>query len=423
MGRKKDYFYWGLTAFLTVCALMVFYDTVFKNGVLLSLLRTLTKAVAPVLYGAVMAYLLAPSVNFFDRCIMRCVSRRNGAQETQTTQVNMLVRAGSILLAWACFFFLLYLLFSILIPQLYQSVMTLVGNLQTYYNTVYKWVTQLLERNPRLASAASAAIDEYWGEMKAWFTGTFLPQAQQTITLLTTGVVNVMMFFKNFFIGVIVSVYMLALKEHFALGARKLLYSYLSEKNYRHTLRAVSKANAIFSGFVRGKLLDSFIIGVLCFIGSSILKFPYTPLISVVVGVTNVIPFFGPILGAIPCAFLILLVSPIKCLYFVIFILVLQQLDGNVIGPKILGGSTELPSFWVIVAILIGGGFFSVAGMFLGVPVFACLYAAAGYYSGKRLKKKGVTSDEMFRTNELPEKTKPQDTGEPITANQQGETK
>lgn len=399
---------------------MVFYDTVFKNGVLLSLLHTLTKALAPVLYGAVMAYLLAPGVNFFDRCIERCLKR---AHAEPRAQVNLFVRAGSIFLAWACFFFLLYLLFSILIPQLYQSIMTLVGNLQTYYNTVYKWVTQLLERNPNLASTVSAAIDKYWGEVTKWFTGTFLPQAQQTITMLTTGVVNVVLFFKNFFIGVIVSVYLLALKERFAIGARKLLYGYLDEPKYRHTMRAVSKANTIFSGFVRGKLLDSFIIGVLCFIGSTILKLPYAPLVSVIVGVTNIIPFFGPFLGAIPSAFLILLVSPIKCLYFVIFILVLQQLDGNVIGPKILGGSTELPSFWVIVAILIGGGFFGVAGMFLGVPVFACLYAAIGYYSGKRLRKKGVMSDEMFYTNQLPEKTETRHPEEPITANQQGETK
>ncbi len=406
---------------------MVFYDTVFKNGVLFSLLRTLTKAIAPVLYGAVMAYLLAPVVNFFDRCIKqglekaRGTQKASGAVEEEKKGANTLVRAVSILLTWALLFFLLYLLFSILIPELYQSVVTLVGNMQTYYNTVYDWVVQQLERNPQLAQSVSVAIDKYWGEVTKWFTGTFLPQAQQTITMLTTGVVSVVMFFKNFFIGVVVSVYLLALKERFAVGARKLLYSYTSEKAYCNTLRAASKANTIFSGFVRGKLLDSFIIGVLCFIGASILKLPYTPLVSVVVGITNIIPFFGPFLGAIPSAFLILLVSPIKCLYFVIFIIVLQQLDGNVIGPKILSGSTELPSFWVIVAILIGGGFFGLAGMFLGVPIFACLYAAVGYYSGRRLRKKGVTSDEVFLSNSALEEQK-KDVAV-STANQQGETK
>ena len=388
---KKRYFYWGLTAVVSVCAIMVFYDTVFHNGVLLTLWRTLVKALRPVVYGAVMAYLLAPTVNFFDRGIVKLTGEKSH---------RGLVRAGSILLTWAVVFLLFYILFSILLPQLYQSIVTLIGNMQGYYNTVYAWVTQLLENNPDIGTLVTNAFKEYYDELRKWFTGTFLPQAQQTITMLTSGVVSVLAFFKDFFVGVIVSVYLLALKERFAMSARRLLYSWTSERAYRHTLRAVSKADSIFSGFVRGKLLDSLIIGVLCFIGASILKLPYTPLISVIVGVTNIIPFFGPFLGAIPSAFLILLVSPVKCLYFIIFVLVLQQLDGNVIGPKILGGSTDLPSFWVIVAILIGGGFFGVPGMFLGVPVFACFYALVGYYSAKRLRKKGVENDDLFRSND-----------------------
>ena len=381
--KKEHYFYWGLTAFLTVCAVLVFYDTVFQGGVLFTLLRTLAKALAPVLYGAAMAYLLAPIVNFFDRCIGRGGKGRSP---------RGLVRAGSILLTWAVVFFLLYLLFSIILPQLYLSVVTLVGNMQSYYNTVYGWITQLFERYPGLLDALSGAISEYWDELRNWFTKVFLPQAQQTLTILTSGltsgVLSVLAFFKNLLVGVIVSIYLLALKENFAAGARRLLRSYTGEKAYGYTLKAVKKADAIFSGFVRGKLLDSLIIGVLCFIGATLLKLPYTPLVSVIVGVTNIIPFFGPFIGAIPSAFLILLVSPVKCLYFIIFVIVLQQLDGNFIGPKILGGSTELPSFWVIVAILIGGGFFGVAGMFLGVPVFACLYAAVGYDSNRRLDER-----------------------------------
>ena len=389
--EKKRYFYWGLTIFASVCAIMVFYDTVFRNGVLLSLWRTLAKALRPVIYCAVMAYLLAPLVNFFDRCILKLAGEKSK---------RGLVRAGSILLTWAVVFLILYGLFSILLPQLYQSVVTLVGNMQNYYNTVYAWVTQLLEKNPNIETWVANAIDEYWDEMRDWFTGKFLPQAQQTITMLTSGVVSVLAFLKDFLVGVIVSVYLLALKEKFAVGARRQLYSLVSERRYRHTLRAVGKVDSIFSGFVRGKLLDSLIIGILCFIGATILKLPYAPLVSVIVGVTNIIPFFGPFLGAIPSAFLILLVDPVKCLYFIIFVLVLQQLDGNFIGPKILGGSTELPSFWVIVAILLGGGFFGVAGMFLGVPVFACFYALINYYSGKRLRRKGVENDDLFRSND-----------------------
>ena len=379
MNKKGYFIYWGLTVFLTVCALMVFYDTVFRNGVLLTLLRTLSKALKPVIYGAAMAYLLAPAVNSFDAGL-----RRFAGEKARPG----LVRAGAILIAWSLVFVILYCLFSILIPQLYASVVTLFGNMQTYYNTVYAWVRQLLERNPQLAAQFTGSLDRYWGELTRWFTGTFLPQAQQTIGFLTTGVVNVLTFFKDFFVGVIVSIYLLALKEGFKKNSSRLLLCWTSERVYGNTLKALDKADRIFSGFVRGKLLDSMIIGVLCFLGASILGLPYTPLVSVFVGVTNIIPFFGPFIGAIPSAFLILLVSPVKCLYFIIFVIVLQQLDGNIIGPKILGGSTNLPSFWVIVAILIGGGFFGVLGMFLGVPVFACVYAAVNHFTDQRLAEK-----------------------------------
>ena len=199
---------------------------------------------------------------------------------------------------------------------------------------------------------------------------------------------SVVIFTKNFLIGIIVSVYLLAAKEKSAARCCKLLYGVLPEEQAKFAMRGFRRMDHIFSGFVRGKLLDSLIIGILCFIGCSILKLPYTPLVSVVVGVTNVIPFFGPFLGAIPCALLILLVSPLKCLYFVIFIFLLQQLDGNVIGPKILGDSTGISSLWVIVAILVGGGFGGVLGMFLGVPIFACLQVLVRWLLNTRLEKR-----------------------------------
>ena len=158
----------------------------------------------------------------------------------------------------------------------------------------------------------------------------------------------------------------------------------------------MAEADRIFSGFVRGKLLDSLIIGIICFFCCSLLKFPYTPIISVFVGVTNIIPIFGPFLGAVPSAFLILLVSPKQCLYFILFIIALQQFDGNILGPKILGKSTGISSFWVIVAIVVGGGFGGVLGMFLGVPIFACISSLVNWFTNRSLTKKGVTDDAMF---------------------------
>lgn len=387
--RANRYLRLGLTVTLTACAIMVFYDTVFRNGVLLRFLHILFHALAPVIYGAAMAYLLAPVVDFFDRLLLPRMGGRRGP-----------VRALSILLTWSLVFLLLYGLLSVLIPQLYNSIRNLVGNMQTYYRTVYNWVVQLSQNNPDISARVTEAVSDYYLELRRWFTDSFLPQAQETIGILTGGILTVLGFFMNFFVGMVVSVYLLALKERFAVNSRRLLFSFASERHYSLLMGAVTRVDRIFSGFVRGKLLDSLIIGILCFFCASLLSLPYTPLVSVIVGVTNIIPFFGPFLGAIPSAFLILLVSPVKCLYFVIMVLVLQQLDGNFIGPKILGGSTELPSFWVIVAILVGGGFFGAVGMFLGVPVFACFYALVRYYSERRLQAKGIDGEELFLSND-----------------------
>ena len=384
--KNKTYWHWGLTLALTACAILVFYDTFFQDGVLLLFIKKLFKILTPVIYGFALAYLLAPIVNFFDRSLKSASPRmRSGA-----------VRALSILIAWALAALVIYILMSILIPQLYASILLLASNMETYYRTVYAWVTRMLENNPDVANWATGMIREYYKELVSWVTETWIPQAQQTIALVTGGVVSVVIFLKDLLVGVIVSIYLLATKERFGAHSRALLYSVVSEPRYQATLHAVKKMDTIFSGFVRGKLLDSLIIGILCFIVCSILKMPYAPLVSVIVGVTNIIPFFGPFLGAIPSAFLILLVSPLKCLYFIIFILVLQQFDGNILGPKILGNSTNLSSFWVIVAILVGGGFFGVAGMFLGVPLFACVYACVKFWSEKRLHQKGVSYDSFL---------------------------
>jgi len=233
--------------------------------------------------------------------------------------------------------------------------------------------------------------------LESWAKKDLLPQVTTLMSVVSggvfSGVFTVLGFFGDLLVGIIVSVYLLATKELCAAHARKGVYSLFRQEWVDLILQGAHKADRIFSGFVRGKLLDSLIIGILCFVGCTILKMPYTPLISLVVGVTNIIPFFGPFFGAIPSAFLILLASPLKAVYFVIFVLALQQLDGNVIGPKILGDKTGLSSMWVIFAILVGGSFFGVAGMFFGVPVCACLYSAVTFFVEVRLQKKQLPID------------------------------
>ena len=396
--KGKGYWRWGLTAFLTVCAILVFYDAFYQGGTLQQILGKLAQVLAPVFYGLAMAYLLTPLVKWFERGILWCVSKlRKKLPDKPLKHGKGLLRAGAILLTWAVVLALTYWLMSVLIPQLVESVTMLINNARYYYTKVYRWTDTWLKENPEIGSWANDVLSEYYNNGLKNLTDTILPKAQELAATLTggiwVGIRSVIGFAMDLIVGIIISVYLLAMKEKSLARCCKMIYATMKQETAELVLTGLHNTNQVFSGFVRGKLLDSLIIGILCFIGCSILKMPYTPLVSVVVGVTNIIPFFGPFLGAIPSAFLILLVSPLKCLYFIIFIVLLQQLDGNVIGPKILGDSTGISSFWVIVAILVGGGFFGVPGMFFGVPVFACLRMLVKWLMDRRLTRRGMPTE------------------------------
>lgn len=390
MRKDNHYFAWGMTAVCVVCAVMLIYDLVFRDSIVMAYTSRLMGILAPILYGAAIAYLLAPVVNWFERVIFRQGGRKAAKW----------ARPVSMIMTWIVVFLLFYALLSVLLPELYKSVLQLGGNLKGYYQTIEAWILRLLENNPDLAQRVQELFNQYYRQALDWLQTNLAPQLQVAVQAVTGGVVGVLTFFKNLFLGIMVSLYLLGSKERFAATGCKLCYTFFTEDRAAWLIRGVKATDRIFSGFVRGKLLDSLIIGILCFIFSSFFEFPYAPLVSVVVGVTNVIPFFGPFLGAIPSGFLILLDSPIKCLYFAIFILALQQFDGNILGPKILGNSTGISGFWVIVAILVGGGLWGVGGMFLGVPICACIYAGVRAFSAYRLKGKGLpVSAENYATH------------------------
>lgn len=401
MVQRNRYIKWGMTVFFTVSAILLFYDTLFGNRALFSFSRKCLSATKPILYGAFMAYLLAPVVDFFDTAAQK--SGLAKAVGRKGRKVPLCIRAISILLAWSIIGFLLYLLGSVLLPELYKSVIQLISNVETYYKTISGWIHHLLETNQVLETWAVQQMDTYYHSLETWVRTDLLPRATTLMTIVSGRVLDAIAAMGDLLVGVIVSIYFLATKEACAAQACRITYSLFPQRKVYWILRGTHKADRIFAGFVRGKLLDSLIIGILCFICCSILKFPYTPLVSVIVGATNIIPFFGPFLGAVPSTFLILLASPIKALYFVIFILALQQLDGNVIGPKILGDKTGLSSLWVIFAILVGGSFFGIAGMFFGVPIFACLYSAANFYVETRLREKNLPTQTDAYTNGSPD--------------------
>lgn len=412
MAQKSRYFKTGLTVFLTTAAILLFYDTLFGSGTLLRIGKQLISAARPVLYGAFMAYLLAPMVNYFERRPFD--ASKNAAPVKKTRHGAAITRAVSIFLAWFIIGIVLYLLGRVLLPELYKSLVQLVSNIETYYYTVAGWIQHLFENNPTLEGLVADLLGDFYTDTTAWLKEDVLPQATTLVTALSGGVVSTVRLLGDLLIGVIVSVYFLNTKELIAAHTRKLIYSVFSEDHVYWILRGARKADFIFSGFVRGKLVDSLIIGILCFLGCTLLKFPYTPLISVVVGVTNIIPFFGPFLGAIPSAFLILLVSPLQCLYFSLFALALQQLDGNVIGPKILGDKTGLSNIWVIVAILVSGSFFGIIGMFFGVPVFACIYSLIHFLVEVRLDRKGMPVDTESYEVDPPRGTEWEEIDEPV---------
>ena len=404
--KRTQYFKWGLTAFLTVCAVLVFFDTFYQNGVLQRFLSKLASILAPVLYGAAIAYLLTPVMSWLEKAIRAGWKRLFPKRELKPRSGGL--RLVSILLTEAVVIFLLYLLMSVLIPQLVDSVTTLINNAEAYYRKVYTWANGLLDSENEIAVWLAGLITERYTDGMAFLTDKVLPWAQKAVVPLTNGIWSgirgAVGFAFDLIVGIIVSIYLMGMKEKSLARCCKAVYAMLPEKKADAVMRGTRTVDHIFSGFVRGKLLDSLIIGILCFIGCSLMNMPYTPLVSVVVGVTNIIPFFGPFLGAVPSAFLILLVSPKQCLIFVIFIVVLQQFDGNILGPKILGDATGISSFWVIVAILVGGGFGGVLGMFLGVPVFACVQELVKFLMDRRLRRRDMPTEAYAYVDRAKEK-------------------
>lgn len=404
--KRTQYFKWGLTAFLTVCAVLVFFDTFYQNGVLQRFLSKLASILAPVLYGAAIAYLLTPVMSWLEKTIRAGWKKLFPKRELKPRSGGL--RLVSILLTEAVVIFLLYLLMSVLIPQLVDSVTTLLNNAEAYYRKVYTWANGLLDSENEIAVWLAGLITERYTDGMAFLTDKVLPWAQKAVVPLTNGIWSgirgAVGFAFDLIVGIIVSIYLMGMKEKSLARCCKAVYAVLPEQKADAVMRGTRTVDHIFSGFVRGKLLDSLIIGILCFIGCSLMNMPYTPLVSVVVGVTNVIPFFGPFLGAVPSAFLILLVSPKQCLIFVIFIVVLQQFDGNILGPKILGDATGISSFWVIVAILVGGGFGGVLGMFLGVPVFACVQELVKFLMDRRLRRRDMPTEAYAYVDRAKEK-------------------
>lgn len=381
----RKYFKWGMTA-LCVIFISIVLVVIFTNlPGFFSMIRALMRILSPLIIGVVIAFLLNPLANFVDRRLRPFLLRRKIKPE----RADKLSRVAALLFAVIFGALIVYAFFSMLLPQLYESVMGIVANAQTYYESIERWATNILEDNPEILGYVERALDAAFDFIKNWLTTSFLSDVQKVLTTLTTSVVAVVSSVVNLLIGCVASIYLLWSKQTFLSQIKKIVVAVFKPATADHLLEIGRYSNRIFNGFVIGKIIDSAIIGVLCYIGMSIIKLPYPALVSTVVGVTNIIPFFGPIIGAVPCALLILLVNPLQAFYFVIFVIVLQQIDGNVIGPKILGNTVGISGFWVLASITVATGLFGFAGMILGVPVFAIIYMIISDAVNAALRKKG----------------------------------
>jgi len=383
---ENTYFKWGLTGFITISACIVVFFIIFRSEGLAQSLSVLLAIVTPFIYGFVIAYLLTPIYNFFMR---RCHSIF-ASRIKNNHKMICFSKAISTTITLIITFFVTAGLISLVLPQLFTSILGIINTFPSNADGLMIWLTDNFNLSSRTANFINNNVID---NLTNWFMDNLVPSMSEVVEGVSIGVLSFLVVIKNFLIGLIISVYLLNSKETFGAQSKKIIFASCNKSRAEFLINETKFINKTFSGFINGKIIDSIIIGIITFIVLSIMNMPYTLLISVVIGVTNIIPFFGPFIGAIPATIIILLESPMQAVYFVIFILILQQIDGNVIGPKILGGSTGIPSFWVIFAILVGGGLFGFPGMIVGIPVFAVIYAYTGRYVRSRLNKKELPAD------------------------------
>jgi len=381
----------GLTAFSVIVAGSLAVFVIFNFGIVLTGIRRLLKILTPIIDGVALAYILTPLLNFVER---EWIGRLYGRSKKEMTHKRKRSRRNwSILVTYMIFIGLVYLFFRLIIPQLIASIKSIVYQFPRLINNLEKFITELFADNPEIESTINSFITDYSIQLNNIVQTKLIPQAEDLIKTFSLSVINVIKALLNLIIGVIISLYLMATKELLAGQAKKIMYALYENRDANKLISGIRYTHTVFIGFLGGKLIDSVIIGILCFIIISIVGIPYAVLVSVIVGVTNIIPFFGPYIGAIPSILLVLMINPVKALYLLIIIIVLQQLDGNVIGPKILGDSTGLSSFWVIFSITVFGGMFGIAGMLLGVPSFAVIYALIKYKVNRKLKSKDMPQD------------------------------
>lgn len=390
----NKYMKWGLTTLIVLILAICFICLIFKGQAIRAGFDVILRVIMPVIDGLIIAFIATPVMNWIEEKLLFPMCRKLNIN-AEKPKIKKKLRAGSVLLTFLFIGLVVYSFFSIVIPELAMSIQSIVTRFPTYINNLIDLTEKLLADNPDVEAYIEGLLDTYSKDLDNFLDKSVMPTINTFILSASKGVIGMLKSLYNLVIGLIISLYILSGKEKFASQAKKICYALFDRPAANQIISACRFTNKTFIGFLGGKIVDSAIIGVLCFFGTSVLKIPYAVLISVIVGVTNIIPFFGPYIGAIPSALLVLMINPGKCIPFILFILALQQLDGNVIGPKILGESTGLSGFWVIFSITFFGGLWGVAGMVVGVPLFAVLYAGISYMINRFLDKKALSTNTL----------------------------
>ena len=379
--RKKRYVYFMLAGFGAISLSLLLFFALDRMETLSGAVDNLLGILAPFGYGGVLAYLLRPMCNHYEQFFDRILPKK----------LKKLANSLAVILSLISGILIVYALIIMIAPQLYDSILSLWNSLPEKIDKFLSWATATFGEDEELLHLFNTSYQAVYKELEAWAQNTLLPYVSNIVSIAGSGVLKVLNFAYNLLIGLFVAAYLLGSRKKFARQSVLIVRSALKPKWADMFLEEVAFIDRMFGGFIDGKIVDSAIIGVLCYIGCLIFKFPNALLISAFVGITNVIPFFGPFIGAIPSAFLILIEDPMKAVWFSLFILGLQQLDGNVIGPAILGDRTGLSSFWVLFTIILFGGLWGVFGMVVAVPLFAVIYDTI-----KKLVRRG-----LYKNNQI----------------------
>ncbi len=397
---EKNQITWGITIFLVAVAIMLAYYVMFDGQTIVNSLGSIVDSLSGIIIGVIIAYILIPLLDGLEKHILIPIYKRRGYNVSLARDADhkkrKQMRAIAVVTTMVIFVFIIYLLIKIIIPQLVSSIREIINNLPVYIRNIDDYSNSLLENNPDLQELIDSQLTSYYATLSAFITShikPLLPDMTKIVKTASQSVISVVKTVIDLVVGLIVAVYALNSKERFTSRGKKIIYAFFREDVANELVGGFRFVHKTFESFIGGKLIDSMIIGVICYVGCKVLAINYPVLISVIVGVTNVIPFFGPYIGGIAGALLLVLIDPIKALVFLIFVIILQQFDGNILGPRILGGSTGLSSFWVIFAITFFGGIWGVVGWLVGVPIFAVFYALVSRITNHYLRKRDLSTD------------------------------